>query len=295
MYPTASTSRPSLPPAVPPLAQTEPTTPSSAVIVRGTDILTTMKVNLNLGASAESIARAASDAVPELPRYRPDGAGVILVFHTDSGCHVLGGERENRALRDLKTSDGSAFPPQITMTLGGTLSDPERSLKDSLIDAAKRRLLLEVPTAAQGDVDLATLNRLADAVASPDGWETQVCIHTDKWRNRQGGESTMCYLTGVKHLQCSDDEFALISKALDSSTEARRTHGSSQTLMAFRFASLDAMVANASATYAMNEKDKAEHAWQQFGNQVAVTFNDLAVATLAGNGGLAKDHSAARI
>lgn len=294
MYPSASASRTSLPFVVPPLTQGEPTPPTPGVVRRRTDVLTTTKVNLNLGASAESIARAASDAVPELPRYRPDGAGVILVFHTESGCHVLGGERENRALRDLKTSDGSAFPPQITMTLGGTLSDPERSLKDSLIDAANRRLLLEVPAAAQADVDLATLTRLTNAVASSEGWETQVCIHTDHWRNRQGGESTMCYLTGVKHLQCTDDEFAMISKALDSSTDARRTHGSSQTLMAFRFASLDAMVANASATYAMDEKDKAEHAWQQFGNQVAVTFNDLAVATLAGSGGLTKDHPAAR-
>ncbi len=294
MYPTVSTCRASVPYAVPPLTQGVPTAPSPGVVCRGTDILTTTTVNLNLGASAESIARAASDAVPGVPYYTPDGAGVILVFHTESGCHVLGGERENRALHGLKTSDGSAFPPQITMTLGGILSDPERPLKDSLIDAANRRLLLEVPAVAQGDVDLATLTRLADAVASPEGWEAQVCIHTDKWRNRQGGESTMCYLTGVKHLQCTDDEFAVISKALDSSTEARRTHGSSQTLMAFRFASLEPMVANACATYAMDEKEKAEHAWQQFGNQVAVTFNDLTVATLAGNGGLVKGHPATR-
>jgi hypothetical protein len=269
--------------------------PSSHIIRRDNDILATTAVNLNLQASAESVARAASDATPDLPRYTPDGAGVILVFHTESGCHVLGGERENRTLRDQKTSDGHAFPLQITMALGGMLADPERSLQQSFIEAANRRLLLEIPKAAEG-VDLTTLTRLSNAVASPEGWEAQVCVHTDKWRNRQGGESTMCYLTGVKHLQCSDQEFAVIGKALDSSNQARRTYGSGNpTLMAFRFASLDDMVANASDSYALDGKAKAEQAWQRFGDQVAVIFNDLAVASLAFNGGLAKDHAAARI
>jgi hypothetical protein len=65
--------------------------------------------------------------------------------------------------------------------------------------------------------------------------------------------------------------------------------------MSFRFARLDALVSNACATYSLDEKSKAERAWEQFGTEVVVTFNDLAVATLATNGALIKEHQAALI
>ncbi len=272
--------------------------PSLEVVRRGSDILGTVAVNLNLNESAESVARAASDAAPELPRYQPDGAGVILVFHTESGCQVLGGVRDNPALQGMQTADGSAFPMQMTTTLGMRLTEPERPLRELLLDAVRGRILPRAAVSADHENDGAqkALRALQDAIASPAGWESQVCIHTDRWSNRDGSESTMCYLTAVKHLQCSDARLAELGHALVSSMALKRAQGEdTRSLMAFRFARLDALVGNACATYSLDEKAKAEQAWQRFGPEVAVTFNDLAVATLARHGGLCTEHPVALI
>ncbi len=296
MYPTVSTIRMDDAQSGPPAPGEVIHKPFPVVVRRGSDILGTVLVNLNLNESAESIARSASDAEPELPRYKPDGAGVILVFHTESGCQVLGGVRENPALQGMQTSEGSTFPMQMTTTLGARVTEPERPLKDLLIDAARGKILPKTPIAAnhEGYVDQKPLLALCDALAAPMGWEPRICVHTDKWSDRNGSESTMCYLTAVKHLQCSDARLAELSHALVSSMALKRAQGEdTRSLMSFRFARLDALVGNACATYSLDEKAKAEQAWQQFGAEVAVTFNDLAVATLARNGGLGNEHPVA--
>lgn len=281
MHSISLISKPPVPQYVPHTSDDVSSQQLPVVIRRGSDILGTVSVNLNLNDSAESVARAASNATPELPQYKPDGAGVILVFHTESGCHVLGGVRENPALQGAKTGDGSSFPLQMTTSLGGRVTAPERALKELLVEAARGRILPKLPLDAnhesQGGQRL--LASLCDALAANDGWESQVCVHTDKWTNKDGSESTMCYLTAVKHLRSSDTQLAEFGKALDSSMEVKRIQGEdTRTLMSFRFARLDALVSNACATYALDEKSKAEQAWKQFGADVAVTFNDLAVA-----------------
>ena len=276
----------------------EVTSEQARILKRGSDILATVSVNLNLNEPAESVARAASKLTPELPQYRPDGAGVILVFHTESGCQVLGGVRENPALQGETTSQGSAFPLQMTTTLGGRVTAPERSVKELVVEAARGRILPRAPVDEnhESQAALQGLTSLCNAIASPEGWEAQVCIHTDKWANKDGSESTMCYLTAVKHLRSSDAQLDELAKALASSMEIKRMQGEdTRTLMSFRFARLDALVSNACATYSLDEKSKAERAWEQFGTEVVVTFNDLAVATLATHGALIKEHQAALI
>ncbi len=298
MYPKISTTKTDNSHFTPPSLDEVSRQSLPVVVRRGSDILATVPVNLNLNESAESIARAASDANHGLPSYPPDGAGVIIIFHTDSGTQVLGGVRENPALQGVQTRDGCTFPLQMTTTLGARVTEPERPLKDLLIDAARGRILPKTPIATthESDVDLKVLLALCDALAAPVGWEARICVHTDKWSTPEGRESTMCYLTAVKHLQCSDDRLAELSKALASSMTVKRAQGEdTRSLMSFRFARLETLVGNACATYSLDEKAKAEQAWQQFGSEVAVTFNDLAVATLASNGGLCSAHPAALI
>jgi len=292
MRPTESLSRPSMPQSTFTYSS-EISTESTRILKRGSDILATVSVNLNLNESAEAVARTASNAMPELPQYEPDGAGVILVVHTESGCFVLGSVRENPALQGRTTSEGSAFPLQMTTSLGGRVTAPGRPLKELMVEAARNRILPKAPVDEHHDSNTAlqSLTSLCDAIAAPEGWEAQVCVHTDKWVNKDGSESTMCYLTAVKHLRSSDAQLADFGKALASSMEVKRIQGEdTRTLMSFRFARLDALVSNACATYALDEKSKAERAWEQFGAEVAVTFNDLAVVTLASNGALSKDH-----
>ncbi len=295
MHPISSLSRLPVPQNELPLNGDVTAARSPVVVRRGSDILATVTVHWHLGESAESVVRAACTAQRDLPHYQPDGAGAILVFHTESGCHVLGGVRENPALKDQKTDDGSAFPLQMTTTLGGRVTAPERSLKDLLVDGVRGRLLPKASVMAGEDArdSVQLLEKLSDAIAAPDGWESGVCIHTDKWTNRDGSESTMCYLTATKHLKCADAQLEALGTALASSMAMKRTQGEdTRTLMSFCFAKRDTLVANAIATYALDEKAKAEQAYRQFGSEVAVTFNDLAVATLAQNGGLVKEHAA---
>ena len=55
-------------------------------------------------------------------------------------------------------------------------------------------------------------------------------------------------------------------------------------LSEFKFIPLNPVVENSLATHLEDETTKAKTAYEKFGNTVAVTFNDLAVATLAKNG-----------
>ena len=186
----------------------------------------------------------------------------------------------------------------MTTALGGRVSAPERPLKDLLVEGVRGRLLPKTLVASgtdRGD-SLQLLEKLSAAIAAPDGWETGVCVHTDKWKNKDGSESTMCYLTATKHLTCTDARLKELGAALDSSTAMKQAQGEdTRTLMSFCFAKRDTLVASACSTYALDEKTKAEQAFRQFGTEVAVAFNDLAVATLAQNGGLMKEHTAALI
>ena len=76
-----------------------------------------------------------------LPPNEPDGLGVILVFHTEKNNYVLGGIRENSALKNKLAEDGSKFPPQISTSVGGRLDNPEQPIKDAAMNILKYRIL----------------------------------------------------------------------------------------------------------------------------------------------------------
>lgn len=255
-------------------------------ISRGTDKLTVVEVPDVSKVTADQISEAAA-VQPEFPRYKPDGAGAILAFHTEGGVFVLGGIRNNPALAEKFTKDGKKFPQQINSTIGGRLENPNSPLKDSMLNAIKVKMFLDsdIPEGQKGFEAQQTLKDLFKTIETNKDWEKNICVHTDRWINKDQSEGTMCYLTGIKHIKCSNADLEKIDTALQVVMEIKKSSGvAPKTLSEFKFVHLQPIIKNSLATHLQDEITKASEAYAQYGNIVAVTFNDLAMATLAKNG-----------
>lgn len=256
------------------------------IVQRRTDILTVVTVSDNATTKANDISATAAKQ-PNVPYYNADGAGSILIFHTESGEFVLGGTRNNPAIENELTKNKTPFPKQINATIGGYLANPELPLRKAVIDAIKNKMFLTavIPEGAPGFEEQNLLKQLCDILDNNDGWENQVCMHTDKWINKDNTLGTMCFLTTIKHINCSNAELAKIDEALQIIMAIKKTEGANpRTLSEFKFVPLQPVITNSLATYSEDEITKARSSYEQFGDTIALTFNDLAVATLAKNG-----------
>jgi hypothetical protein len=256
---------------------------SLTILNRGSDIMTVLSGLVDTTQSAQSLCDLAGINSPHFPAYRPDGAGAILIFHTESGNFVLGSVRANPALQSVPAPSGQPYPAQMNTCLGGYLPDPQTSLRAAILSAARPKVLreslvLETPDArrVQGQ-----LSQLLDVIEADAGWEPRICIHTDRWQDGEGNEKTMCFLTAVKHLQCTEADRNALEQAFKSNAMLPSTSGREP--MAFGFAPLDSVTANALDTYAADEVTKATRAWEAHGDTVTVVFNDLATAALKKN------------
>ncbi len=233
-----------------------------------------------LSESANAL-NAQAGSQPAMPMHKPDGAGAMLIFHTPEGIFVLGGMRNNPALDNAFTDNGGKFPQQINSTIGGYMTQPELPLRQSVMTSIRNKFFAQ----GGGDqkmeqtADRQIIEDLCRTIEHDDGWESQVCVHTSKWANEDGSEGQMCFMTAVKHIACSHGDLEKIEKALASNIESRKS--ASAVLSAFKFIPLEPLVENSKATYDKDEVSKAQNAYTQFQDSVAVTFNDMAVATFA--------------
>jgi hypothetical protein len=254
-------------------------TPENSITIRrGSDFVSVREVDLNRLASAKAVANCT---------YPADGAGAILIFHTESGNYVLGGIRNNPALEHIQTKKGTAFAPQISATIGGYLADSSRPLKDSVTEAIRSKILLraDIPTGAPGHNEQALLNHLCKTIEDEKGWESKVSIHTDKWTDKDGTEKTMCFLNAIKHLGCDDADLRALDHALEIVMALKKATGANPgPLTDYQFVPFRPIVESALESHQKSEVGKANDAHEKFGGQIAVTFNDLAVAALASNG-----------
>lgn len=189
--------------------------------------------------------------------------------------------RNNPALDNAFTDKGGKFPQQINSTIGGYMTQPELPLRQSVMTSIRNKFFAQ----GGGDqkleqtADRQIIEDLCRTIEHDDGWENQVCVHTSKWANEDGSEGQMCFMTAVKHIACSHGDLEKIEKALASNIESRKS--ASAVLSAFKFVPLEPLVENSKATYDKDEVSKAQNAYTQFQDSVAVTFNDMAVATFA--------------
>lgn len=249
-------------------------------IQRGSDLLTIIETTDISKVCASEISEAASKQ-PNFPHYKADGAGAVLIFHTETGAYVLGGIRSNPALNEKLTKDSTAFPMQINTTTGGYLPNPSSSLKEGILNAVKSKLFskTELTENEKGFEAQQALKNLLQTIGNTEGWEEKICVHTDQWKEKDT-EKTMCYLTAIKHIACSDEDITKIDNALQTMMGIKKSEGVN---LAFKFVALQPIIENSLSTYQANEITKATEAYNKHGNQVVVTFNDLAVATLAIN------------
>jgi hypothetical protein len=256
---------------------------SLTVLSRGSDIMTVLSGQVDASQSASSLCHLAKESSPHFPSFPPDGAGAIVVFHTERGNFLLGSVRSNPCLKSVLAPNGQPYPSQIDTCLGGRLPNPETPLRSAILSAPRPKVLrenlvLDTPEAKRAQGQLA---QLLDAIEADAGWEPRICIHTDTWKDREGNEKAMCFLTAVKHLQCTEADRNALEQAFRSNAMLPSTSGRDP--IAFGFAPLDNIAANALDTYAADEVTKATRAWEAHGDTVAVVFNDLATAALKKN------------
>jgi hypothetical protein len=262
------------------------------IVKRGNDILIVVDVK-NPATTAEAIISEALTH-PEVPKYQPDGCGAILLFHTPNHkIHGLGGLRNNPALKDHLTADGKEFPSQVNTTIGGRLFDPKKSLRESIIDAIKYKMFFDPKTPEESTVYQAqqTIQNLIAAVEAPAGWNNDICVHTDRWENKDKSIGTMCFLTGIKHINCTYDELQIIEDALEKMMGFKQLQGEQpRNLSNFKFYPFIATMKNATSEYLI-ERTELEKATIAYGNQAFVTFNDLCLQTFKVNDVYSKEHN----
>lgn len=250
---------------------------------RGSDIMTVLSGHVDTSQSAGSLCNLAKEYSSHFPSYPPDGAGAIVVFHTERGDFVLGSVRANPCLESVLAPNGQPYPSQIDTCLGGRLPSPETSPRSAILSAARPKVLREnlVLDTSEAKRVQGQLAQLLDAIEDDAGWEARICIHTDTWKDKEGSTKTMCFLTAIKHLQCTEADRNALEQAFRSN--AMLPSSSGREPIAFGFAPLDNIIANALDTYAADEVTKATRAWEAHGDTVAVVFNDLATAALKKN------------
>lgn len=256
---------------------------SPIIVERRSDKLGVVEGPIDSEVSMQQIALVSAS---KLPCYAPDNASAILVFHTASKAYILGPVRTNKALhesgKEVLTKDGTLFPLQISASIGGRYTEADQPFRSAVIDRMNNRMYIHSALAGAEKAQ-EILKKLTAAVQTDVGWENKVCIHTDKWG--EGEEDKMCVLTGVKHVACSERDIVIIEKALKGIMDAKKAAGAKPWEVAeYKFVELTPIIESAKATYLDDEVVKATKAYEQFKDTVAVTFNDLAMATLALNG-----------
>lgn len=268
------------------------TNPSSVnqpfVVERRSDKLTIVNVPDILHRTSREIVNIASNSLAykslNFPNYTPDNASVVLVFHTESGDYLLGGARSNPALKDKQTQEGNQYPEQINAAVGGYSPDPELSFREAALKAIKYKMFLNNDLPGQGGEAQKVLHTLCHDIDDDNGWEEKVCVHTDAWKE-DGKDKTMCVLTAVKHLYCSDGEREAIYEALQTIMQIKKQEGASLRILSeFKFIEIKPIIENSVESYLDNEETKAAKAYAKYGDTIAVTFNDLAIATLSKSG-----------
>ena len=255
---------------------------SPVIIQRGSDMLTVVEITDNSKVTARDIANIAAEQ-PHFPKYIPSNANAILLFHTEGGAFVLGGVRSNPALKDQHTKDGTSFPQQINASLGGYSPNPNLPFREALINSIKNKMFLNSDLPENGLEVQKILKEVCTKIENNDGWEEKVCVHTDKWLEKDT-EKTMSVITAVKHIHCSDSELAKIDAALKVIMSIKKEEiASLGTLSEFKFVELQPIIANSLESHLEDEITKATVAYERFGDKVAVTFNYLAIATLVKN------------
>lgn len=250
-----------------------------SVLVRNSDQLAILD-NVNFASSLSSLRKEAAHRNNGFPNYTADGAGTILIFHTATQNFVLGTLRCNPALKNETTPDGKAFPMQLNSTIGGYVSDESTILSDALGQTLRAKLFLNAEnTNAQHEK---ILEAFCKAVATPEGWEDKICVHTDTWME-QSMKKTMCYITAVKHFSCTDAEIENLDSALKKMIETKTSENSQRPPLLFSLENMQLIIESSKESYQKTEVEKAKIAYDKFKDRVAVTFNDLAVAHLANN------------
>jgi hypothetical protein len=261
-----------------------------AMINRGNDMLTTVPVDHVAKTTAKDIATSASKHT-EVPQYTPDGCGVILLFHTpDHQIHGLGGLRDNPALKNSTTVNGTPFPAQVNTTIGGRLFDSSLTLLDSVLNAVKYKMFFDPEVTEQSPIYEAqqVIKSLIKAIEASEGWGQEVCVHTDRWTNEDKSIGTMCFLTAIKHINCTDEDLKKITTALNTIMEYKLSKGElPRNITNFGFYPFINTMKNATAEYMIKhtELEKAEIAYK---NNAFVTFNDLCLETFRENNAFAK-------
>ena len=255
------------------------------------DMLTVVDLAGNFKATSRDITNIAAQQL-NFPNYIPDNASASLIFHTEKGAFLLGGVRNNPALKNKLTKDGTAFPDQINAAIGGYSPNPDLPFRESVMNSIKYKMFLNSDLSGCGLEAQNLLKELCKVVENNEGWEDKVCVHTDKWLDGDQ-EKTMSVLTAVKHIRSTDADIAKLEAALRVIMEMKKKEGAPpRNLLEFRFVELEPIITNSLETYLEDEITKATNAYDKFGNKVAVTFNDLAIATLAKNNVFKKDTAA---
>ena len=283
---SVSSSRPALnTPNVLPPASVE--VPSGAIQVEKNRLFVVTSDRGLQESVSELFSKAKTQSNGWLPSNEPDGLGVVLVFHTEKNNYVLGGIRENPALKNKLAEDGSKFPSQISTSVGGRLDNPEQPIKDAAMNILKYRILplTEVDASDSRFQDQELLKKFASSVSEPKGWDDKVCFHTSSWANANGSEGKMNYISVVKHITCTEEDCQQLTSALVSSMAIKAAKGEpTRSLQPFNFVALEPIIDNSNASYALDEVDKANQAYGKYQNQICLTFNDMAMAALSKNG-----------
>lgn len=266
----------------------------ATIVKRGSDMLITVDVENAAKTTATEIATSATTN-SEIPAYKPDGCGAILLFHTpDHHVHGLGGLRDNFALKNELTVDNSPFPPQVNTTIGGGyLFDADQPLRESIMKQIKNKIFFNPATPKDSPIygEQETIKSLIKTIESSEGWTNDVCVHTSYWQNDDGTTGTMCYLTAIKHINCTHEDLEKIVSALKTIMEYKHTQGESpRNLSNYQFYPFINTMQNATAEYLIKrtELEKAQIAYQQ---KAPVTFNDLCLETFRINDTYTKPHN----
>lgn len=196
---------------------------------------------------------------------------------------MLGGVRSHPALKDKLTKDGTSFPQQINATIGGYLSNPDLPFRVAMLDSIKNKMFLNTELVGEGLEAQIVLNELCKIVENGEGWEEKVCVHTDKWIE-EDVEKTMSVLTAIKHIFCKDSDVTKIDTALKTIMGIKKIEGAPLRILSeFKFVELQPLISNSLESHLDDEITKATKAYNTFGDKIAVTFNDLAMATLSKN------------
>lgn len=252
------------------------------IIERRSDKLTVVEVADNSKITSREIANKAAKQF-NFPNYTPDNASITLIFHTESGNFLLGGVRDNPALNDKVAKNGKPFPQQINATIGGYSPNPDLPFRAAAMSSIKNKMFLNSDLSGAGLEAQQLLRQLCATIEDNEGWENKICVHTDKWKDGND-EKTMSVLTAVKHIHCKESDKAKIDAALKIIMNTKKEEGAHpKTLSEFKFVELEPIIDNSLESHLEDEVTKATKAYDRFGDEIVVTFNDLAMATLSKN------------